>query len=66
MRRSLGGLITLPGACMRYLTELYYLQDQRAFPFRKAVTATATVVAQGCDYFLHKDHCSLSLAIGQH
>jgi len=51
---------------MRYLTELYYLQDQRAFPFRKAVTATATVVAQGCDYFLHKDHCSLSLAIGQH
>ncbi len=36
---------------MRYLAELYYLQDQRRFPFRKAVTTTATVVAQWCNYF---------------
>jgi hypothetical protein len=51
MRVPLARLITLPEACMRYLAELYYLQDQREFPFRKAVTATATVVAQWCDYF---------------
>jgi hypothetical protein len=57
LSRAIGGLarlITLPEACMRYLAEIYYLQDQRGFPFRKAVTVTATVVARWCDYFYAK------------
>jgi hypothetical protein len=39
---------------MRYLAELYYLQDQGEFPFRKAVIVTATTVACWCDYFYAK------------
>ena len=39
---------------MHYLAELYYLQDQEGFPFRKAVTVTATAVAHWCGYFYAK------------
>lgn len=39
---------------MRYLAELYYLQDQKALPLAKAVRVTATAVAQWCDYFYAK------------
>lgn len=36
---------------MLYLAELYYLQDQRDFPFQKAVLVTANTVAQWCTHF---------------
>jgi len=36
---------------MRYLPELYYLQDKRDFPFQKSVLVTATTVAQWCTHF---------------
>lgn len=36
---------------MLYLAELYYLQDQRDFPFQKSVLVTATTVAQWCTHF---------------
>lgn len=36
---------------MVYLAELHYLQDQRDFPFRKAVQVTATAVSRGSSYY---------------
>lgn len=36
---------------MIYAAELFYLQDQRDFPFQKAVLVTAKTVAQWCSYF---------------
>ncbi|RME44013.1 MAG: hypothetical protein D6791_14175 [Chloroflexi bacterium] len=37
---------------MRYLPELYYLQDRPDFPLRHAIQVTATGVALWCDYYL--------------
>lgn len=39
---------------MAYLAELYYLQDQRDFPFRKAVLVTATTVSHWSSHFYAK------------
>jgi hypothetical protein len=36
---------------MRYLPELFYLQDQTDFPFRKAVLVTATTVSHWCSHY---------------
>ncbi len=36
---------------MLYAAELFYLQDQRDFPFQKAVLVTARAVAQWCSHF---------------
>jgi hypothetical protein len=36
---------------MAYLAELYYLQDRRDFPFRKAVSVTATTVGRWSSHF---------------
>jgi hypothetical protein len=36
---------------MRYCAELHYLQEQRGFPFPKAVAVTAKTVAHWCDHF---------------
>lgn len=36
---------------MRYLPELYYLQDQPQFPLRQAVQLTAVTVARWCTHF---------------
>ncbi len=36
---------------MVYLAELHYLQEQRDFPFRKAVLVTATTVSRWSSYF---------------
>ncbi len=36
---------------MHYLPELYYLQDQKDFPFRKAVRVTATAISHWSHYF---------------
>lgn len=34
-----------------YSAELYYLQDQKDFPFQKALLVTSTTVVQWCHYF---------------
>ncbi len=39
---------------MIYVAELYYLQDQRDFPFQKAVLVTAQTVAQWCAHYRAK------------
>jgi hypothetical protein len=39
---------------MVYLPELYYLQDQSDFPFRKAVLVTATAVSHWSSYYCAK------------
>lgn len=39
------------GQPMDYLAELYYLQDQAAFPYRKAVLITATTVGRWSRYY---------------
>jgi len=39
---------------MRYLPELYYLQDYKEVPLPKAVIVTATFTAKWCDYFYAK------------
>ena len=36
---------------MLYLPELYYLQEQKGFPFRQAVLITATAVSRWCTHF---------------
>ncbi len=36
---------------MRYLPELYYLQDQIGFPFQKAVLITAIAVSHTCQHY---------------
>ena len=36
---------------VRHLPELYYLQDQRDFPFQKAVVITATTIARWSKYY---------------
>lgn len=36
---------------MVYLAELYYLQDQKDFPFQKAVLVTATAVSRWSNYY---------------
>lgn len=36
---------------MIFLPELYYLQDQQDFPFRKAVTITARTVGRWCNHY---------------
>ena len=36
---------------MLYAAELFYLQDQRGFPFQNAVLVTARTVAQWCSHF---------------
>ncbi len=36
---------------MIYLAELYYLQDQKEFPFRQAVLATAAAVSRWSSYY---------------
>lgn len=36
---------------MIYAAELYYLQDQKDFPFQRAVLITAIAVAQWCTHF---------------
>ncbi|MEJ2601134.1 MAG: hypothetical protein P8Z00_22575 [Anaerolineales bacterium] len=39
---------------MPYLAELYYLQDQKDFPFQKAVRVTATAVSRWSSFFYAK------------
>lgn len=36
---------------MLYLPELYYLQEQKGFPFRRSVLITATTVSRWCSSF---------------
>lgn len=41
----------LTGVTMLYAAELFYWQEQRDFPFQKAVLVTASTVAQWCTHF---------------
>ena len=40
---------------MIYLPELYYLQDQKDFPFQEAVRVTATVISRWSSHFYAKE-----------
>jgi hypothetical protein len=50
---------------MLYSPELYYLQDNKNFDFRKAVVVTATTVARWCNYYEAKLLASKSRDVAQ-